>query len=82
MDVPKEEQRGVLRFLAAESVSQKEISRRMTVVYGAHCLSLTTVKRWSKRFREGHGSYKVDSKLGPKPPYNPSDTIVQVDELV
>jgi transposase len=58
MGAPKEEQRGVARFLTAEGVSQQEIIRRMTAVYGEHCISLATVKRWRKRLRERRETFE------------------------
>lgn len=82
MDAPKEEQRGVVRFLTAEGVSQQEISRRMTAVYGEHCMSLATVKRWSKRFTEGRESCKDDPRPGQSHLAITPDTIAQVDELI
>ena len=82
MDAPKEEQRGVVRFLTAEGVSQQEISRRMTAVYCEHCISLATVKRWSKRFREGRESCKDDPRPGQSHLAITPNTIAQVDELI
>ncbi|GFT51734.1 hypothetical protein TNCV_4440361 [Trichonephila clavipes] len=54
MDTPKEEPRCVVRCLTAEGVSQPEISRRMTTVYGEHHISLANVMCLSKQFRKGH----------------------------
>ena len=82
MDAPKEEQRVVVRFLTAEGVSQHEISRRMTAVYGEHCISLATVKRWSKRFTEGHESCKDDPRPVQSHLAITPDTTAQVDELI
>lgn len=82
MDAPKDEQRGVVRFLTAEGVAQQEISRRMTAVYGEHCISLATVKRWSKRFREGRESCKDNPRPGQSHRAITTDTIAQVDQLI
>lgn len=40
MIATKEEQRAVIRFLAAEGVGVCEVHRRMKTVYGEHSLSL------------------------------------------
>ena len=52
MEVSKEEQRGV-RFLTAEGVGGTDIHRRVSQVYGEHCMSHARVKAWHKCFREG-----------------------------
>ncbi len=72
----------MVRFLTAEGVFQQEISRRMTAVYGEHCISLATVKRWSKRFREGRESCKDDPRPGQSHLAITPNTIAQVDELI
>ena len=53
MEESKEEQRGVVRFLVAEGARTREIHRRMSAVYGEHCMSLTSVHEWRKTVREG-----------------------------
>ncbi|GFY75062.1 hypothetical protein TNIN_177541 [Trichonephila inaurata madagascariensis] len=60
----------------------QEISRRMTAMYGEHCILLATVKRWSKLFREGRKSFKDDPRTGQSHPAITPDTIVQVYELI
>ena len=52
MEASKEEKRGVVRFLVAEGAGTRTIHRRMSAVYGEHCMSLTSVHEWQKRFRE------------------------------
>ncbi|GFQ64288.1 hypothetical protein TNCT_313651 [Trichonephila clavata] len=56
MGAPKEEQCGMVRVLTDKDVFQKEISRHMTAAYSVHCISLATVKRFSKRLSEGRES--------------------------
>ena len=43
MEASKEEQGGVVRFLVAEGAGTREIQRRMSDVYGEHCMSLASV---------------------------------------
>ena len=64
MEASKEEQRGGIRFLLAEGAGTCEIHRHMSAAYGAHCLSLTSVHEWQKRFREGCTSLLDDSRPG------------------
>ena len=53
MEASKEEQRGAIRFLVAERAGAREVHRLMSAVYGEHCMSLTSVHEWQKRFGEG-----------------------------
>ena len=81
MEVSKEEQRSVVRFLTMEGVGGTVIHRRMSEVYGEHCMSLARVKAWHKRFR------KVGVSLADNAhsvtPHRITDDIVQlVDGLV
>ncbi|GFS48354.1 hypothetical protein TNIN_201041 [Trichonephila inaurata madagascariensis] len=82
MDASKEEQSGVVRFLTAEGVSQQEVSRRKTSVYCEQCVSLATVKRWSKRFRDGRESCKNDLRPCQSHLVITPDTIAQIYELI
>ncbi|GFY73799.1 hypothetical protein TNIN_116621 [Trichonephila inaurata madagascariensis] len=82
MDIPKEEQCGVVRVLTYEGVSQPAISCRMTAVHGVHCISLATVKCWSKRFIDGCECCKDNPSPGKSLlPITPN-TIVQIVELI
>ncbi|GFQ76729.1 hypothetical protein TNCT_493781 [Trichonephila clavata] len=54
----------------------------MTAVYGEHCISLSTVKRWSNRFREGRECCKDDPRPGQSQLAITPDTIAHVDELI
>ena len=81
MEVSKEEQGGVIRFLTAEGVGGTDIHHRMSQVYGEHCMSLARLKAWHKRFREGRVSLADDAQSGT--PYRITDDIIQlVDGLV
>ena len=45
MEANKEEQRGMVRVLVAESAETREIHRRMSAVYGKFCIPLTSVHK-------------------------------------
>ncbi|GFY06909.1 HTH_48 domain-containing protein [Trichonephila clavipes] len=77
MDAPKEKQ-----GFDSRRCFPKEICRHMTAVYGEHCMSLATVKRWIKRFREGRESCKDDPRPSQRHLADTSVTIAQVDELI
>lgn len=64
MKANKEEQRGMIRFLTAESAGGREIYRRMAVVYGEYYMSRLRVLEWYKRFRDDHVSLQDDPRLG------------------
>ena len=64
MEASKEEKRDVLRFLVAEGAGTREIHGRMSVLYGEHCMSLTSVHECQKRIREGRTSLLDDSRPG------------------
>ena len=46
-------QRAVIEFLTAEKVPPIEIHRQMQAVYGDHCVDVSTVRRWVRRFKDG-----------------------------
>ena len=46
-------QRTVIEFLSAEKVPPIEIHRRMQAIYGDHCVDVSTVRRWVRRFKDG-----------------------------
>ena len=56
IEASKEDQRGPVRFFVAEAAGTREIRRRMSPVYGEHCMFLTSVHEWQQRFRQGHTS--------------------------
>ena len=57
-DATHEEQRVVIRFLAAEGVKPSEVYKRMSAQYGSSCLNQRNVYKWIKRFKEGCASIK------------------------
>ena len=68
MGAGKEEQRGVVRFLAAGGVGGREIHRRISAVNGESSMTCLRVLEWHKRFREGRVSLQDDVQ---HPPYSP-----------
>ncbi|GBN89926.1 hypothetical protein AVEN_227610-1 [Araneus ventricosus] len=64
MQASKKEQRGVIRFLAAEGVGSREMYRWMKAVYGVYSLSRSTVVECRKRFLEGRELLEDDACPG------------------
>ena len=58
-DATHEEQRAVIRFLAAEGVKPSEVYRRMSAQYGSSCLNQSNVYKWMERFKERRTSIKA-----------------------
>ena len=81
MEASIEGQRGVLRFLVAESAGTREIHHRMSVVYDKYCMSLTSVHEWQKRFREERTSLQGDSHPGQVHRAITSDVIARINAL-
>ena len=46
-------QRAVIKFLTVEKVPPIEIHRRMQAVFDDHCVDVSTVRRWVRRFKDG-----------------------------
>ncbi|XP_071447076.1 uncharacterized protein [Hetaerina americana] len=84
MEASKEEQRGdVVCFLVAEGAGVHEIHRRMSAVYGQHCLSLTSVNEWHRRFREGRTSApQGDAGAGQAHQSITPDVVGRIDDLI
>ena len=64
MEASKGEQRHVIRFLVTDGVGTCKLHRRISAMYGEHYMSLTSVKEWQERFREGRTSLQDDSRPG------------------
>ena len=82
MEANKEEQRGVIRFLVAKGAGTRGIHCCMSAVYGEHCMSLTSVHEWQKRFHEGRTSLQDDFRLGQAHRAIMPDVIAQIDDLI
>jgi len=46
-------QRAVTEFLTTEKVPPIAIHRRMQAVYVDHCVDVSTVRHWVRRFKDG-----------------------------
>ena len=78
-------QRAVIEFLTAEKVPQIEIHRRMQAVYGDHCVGVSTVRRWVRRFNDGElEQADLSDKTRSGRPVTASDQLHQdrVEELI
>ena len=58
------EQRGVIRFLLAESVKSCEILSRMQRLYGPSCTSRANFYKWVQAFKDGRESITDDLRSG------------------
>ena len=50
--------RAVIEFLTAEKVPPIDNHRRMQAVYGDHCVDVSTIRRWVRRFKDGDLGFK------------------------
>ncbi|GBL78369.1 hypothetical protein AVEN_42889-1 [Araneus ventricosus] len=82
MQASKKEQRGVIRFLAAEGVGGREMYRRMKAVYGEYSPSRSTVAEWRKRFLEGCELLEDDARPGQANRVITAEMIAEVHDLV
>ena len=82
MKPSKEEQRGVVRFLVTKGARRREIHRHISAVYGGHCMSLTSVHEWQKRFCKGRTSLQDDSHPGHANRAIAPDVITRIDGLI
>ena len=62
--VTHEEQRAVIRFLAAEGAKPNEVYTRLSAQYGSSCLNQRNVYKWMERFKEGRISIKDEPRQG------------------
>jgi len=71
-------QRAVIEFLTADKVPPIEIHRRMQAVYGDHCVDVSTVRRWVRRFKDGElGQADLSDKTRSGRPVTVSDQVHQ-----
>ncbi|GBM79938.1 hypothetical protein AVEN_205504-1 [Araneus ventricosus] len=82
MQASKKEQRGVIRFLAADRVGDREMYRRMKAVYGEYSLSRSTVVECRKRFFEGRVLLEDDARPGQANRVITPEMIAEVQDLV
>ena len=77
-----EEQRAVIRFLAAEGVKPNEAYRRMSAQYGSTCLNQRNVNTWMERFKEGCTSIKDEPRQGRPSEVNTPEKQQAVNDLI
>ena len=80
--VTHEEQRAVIRFLAAEGIKPSEVYRKMSAQYGSSCLNQRNVYKWIKRFKEGRTSIKDEPRQGRPSEVNPPEKQQAVNDLI
>ena len=73
------EVRAVIRFLTLKGLSSASILIELKGVYGEDVCSISTVKKWKKRFEEGRSDLDDDHRSG-RPPK--SDMIKKVSDLL
>jgi transposase len=72
-----EEQRSVVRFLAAKGLNAKDIHKEMFLVYGGKCLSRKAVHSLVKKFSQEHSKAADDARSG-----RPVETVQRVEEFI
>jgi len=71
--------RAVIEFLTAEKVPPTKIYRRMQAVYGDHCVDVSIVRRWVRRFKDGEvGQGDLSDETRNRRPVTASDQLHQV----
>jgi hypothetical protein len=76
---PKEEMRGVIRFLFAEGVKPVEIIRRMQAQYGDNCLLRSKIYEWIDHFKKRRTSV-CDEKRSGRPSTSRTENNIQAIE--
>jgi histone-lysine N-methyltransferase SETMAR len=56
--------RPVIHFLFLSKLSNKEIHCKINEIYGEKTIGLSTVKKWTKRFKEGNEIFDDEKKIG------------------
>jgi len=76
------EQRGVIRFLLAESVKPCEILSRMQRQYGPSCMSRANFYKWVQAFKDGRESITDDLRSGRPVDVSTPETVQAVEDLI
>ena len=71
--------RAVIRFLTLKGLTTSTIAAELKSVYGGSVCSITTVKKWKKRFEEGRSDLDDDFRSG-RPPK--SDLVKKVSDVL
>ena len=76
------EQRGVIRFLLAESVKSCEILSRIQRQYGPSCMSRANFYKWVQAFKDGRKSITDDLRCGRPVAVSTPETVQAVENLI
>ena len=76
------EQRGVIRFLLAESVKSCEILSRMQRQYGPSCMSRANFYKWVQAFKDGRESITDDLRSGRPVDISTPEAVQAVEDLI
>ena len=76
------EQRGVIRFLLAESVKSCEILSRMQRQYGPSCMSRANFYKWVQAFKDGRESIIDDLRSGRPVDVSTPEAVQAVEDLI
>ena len=76
------EQRGVIRFLLAESVKSCEILSRMQRQYGPSCMSRANFYKWVQAFKDGRESITDDLRSGRPVDVSTPEAVQAVENLI
>ena len=76
------EQRGVIRFLLAESVKSCEILSRMQRQYGPSCMSRANFYKWVQAFKDGRESITDDLRSGRPVDVSTPEAVQAVEDLI
>ena len=76
------EQRGVIRFLLAESVKSCEILSRMQRQYGPSCMSRANFYKWVQAFKDGRESITDDLRSGRPVDVSTPEAVQAVYDLI
>ena len=78
----RSEQRGVFKFLLAESVKSCEILSRMQRQYGPSCMSRANFYKWVQAFKDGRESITDDLRSGRPVAVSTPETVQAVENLI
>ena len=67
--------RAVIRFFTLKGLKSKAILAELEEVYGDSVCSITMVKKWRKRFKEGRSDIDDDSRSGRPPRMELAETV-------
>ena len=76
------EQRGVIRYLLAESVKSCEILSRMQRQYGRSCMSRANFYKWVQAFKDGRESITDDLRSGRSVDVSTPEAVQAVEDLI